>query len=238
MIPKIIHYCWLSKDPLPRRFQLFLDEWKMKLPQYEFVLWDFKQFDINSSNWVKQAFQAKKYAFAADYIRLYALYTYGGIYLALDVQLIKTFDDLLDEQFILGYESDKAAIEAGIMGAEKNALWVKDCLQYYKGKDFINKDGTFNTTPLPYILYSIIAERHNSYLAQIKSPDYFTAKSLLTRELCVTSNTYTIHHFAGSWTPRYSRLKKKLKECLGGHLTQTMINLKNRFLKMANRFLI
>lgn len=231
MIPKIIHYCWLSKDPLPRRFQLFLDEWKMKLPQYEFVLWDFKQFDINSSNWVKQAFQAKKYAFAADYIRLYALYTYGGIYLDLDVQLIKPFDDLLNEEFILGYESKKKSIEAGIMGAEKNALWVKDCLQYYEGKNFINQDGTFDMTPLPYILYSILSKKYESHLLHIKPFDYFTAKSLLTRELCITDNTYTIHHFAGSWTPWYSQLKKKIKECLGRHSTLTLINLKNFLLK-------
>ena len=227
MIPKIIHYCWLSEDPLPKQFQSFLNDWKKKLPSYVFILWNFTKFDINSSKWVQQAFVAKKYAFAADYIRLFALYTYGGIYLDLDVQLIKPFDDLLDRDFFLGYESEKKSIEAGIIGSKKNASWVKECLLYYEDKNFINPDGTYNTTPLPYILYSILSEKHNSILRDIFSPDYFTAKSLLTRELQITPNTYTVHHFAGSWTPWNVRIKKKVKELLGSRLTLLIIGLKN-----------
>lgn len=83
MIPKIIHYCWLSNDPLPSNFIKYLNGWKQLMPDYEFMLWNFDRFDKNSSNWVKEAFDNKKYAFAADYIRLYALYNYGGIYLDL-----------------------------------------------------------------------------------------------------------------------------------------------------------
>ena len=82
MIPKIIHYCWLSNDPIPENMQKWMSTWK-KLNGYEFILWNFDRFDINSSIWVKQAFNAKKYAFAADYIRAFALYNYGGIYMML-----------------------------------------------------------------------------------------------------------------------------------------------------------
>ena len=81
MIPKIIHYCWLSGEPIPWQLQICMASWKKYLPEYEFVMWDTQRFDINSLLWTKQAFEAKKYAFAADYIRLYAVYTYGGIYL-------------------------------------------------------------------------------------------------------------------------------------------------------------
>ena len=91
MIPKIIHYCWLSKDPIPKDMQMFIDGWYEKLPDYEFMLWDFNRFDIHSSQWVKEAFSKKKYAFAADYIRLYALYNYGGIYMDMDVEVLKSF---------------------------------------------------------------------------------------------------------------------------------------------------
>ena len=76
MIPKIIHYCWLSNDAVPQELQMYMATWKEKLPSYEFILWNFDRFDINSSLWVRQAFEAKKYAFAADYIRLYAVYNY------------------------------------------------------------------------------------------------------------------------------------------------------------------
>ena len=95
MIPKIIHFCWLSDDPYPKKIQFCLDTWKKKLPDYEIMLWDFNRFPKDKSVWVSEAFDARKYAFAADYIRFYALYNYGGIYLDSDVEVIKNFDDFL-----------------------------------------------------------------------------------------------------------------------------------------------
>lgn len=86
MIPKKIHFCWLSGDEFPPLIQYCIDTWEKVLPDYEIILWDTKRFDINSIAWVKEAFEAKKYAFAADYIRLYAVYTEGGIYLDSDVE--------------------------------------------------------------------------------------------------------------------------------------------------------
>ena len=234
MIPKIIHYCWLSGDTLPDKFQRFLSEWKEKLPDYEFMLWDLNRFDLDSCKWVAETFSVKKYAFAADYIRIFALYNYGGIYMDLDVQVIKSFDDLLDRQFILGYESNKKAIEAGIMGSEKEAPWLLSCLNYYEDKSFINVDGTYNTTPLPYILYSIISQKYKDFLPRILPFDFLTAKSLLTRELMITPNTYTVHHFAGSWTPWIHRFKKKLKEFLGKHVTLSIIFVKNKIMNLFN----
>jgi mannosyltransferase OCH1-like enzyme len=81
-----------------------MDSWKKHLPDYEFMWWNFERFDKNSSLWVKQAFESKKYAFAADYIRLHALYNYGGIYLDTDVEVLKSFDDLLDLPYFIGKE--------------------------------------------------------------------------------------------------------------------------------------
>lgn len=78
MIPKVIHYCWLSDEPYPDGILACIYSWKKYLPDYEFKLWNFKCFDIDSSQWVKTAFYAGKYAFASDYIRAYALYNYGG----------------------------------------------------------------------------------------------------------------------------------------------------------------
>ena len=95
MISKVIHLCWLSGDPYPEKIKKCIDSWKRVLSDYEIILWDTKRFDLDSSIWVKQAFEAKKYAFAADYIRFYALYHYGGIYMDSDVEVLKSFDDLL-----------------------------------------------------------------------------------------------------------------------------------------------
>ena len=74
MIPKIIHYCWLSNDPLPKDIQEYINSWKEKLPEYQIMKWDFSIFDKSSSKWVEQAFDQRKYAFASDFIRLYAVY--------------------------------------------------------------------------------------------------------------------------------------------------------------------
>ena len=117
MIPKVIHYCWLSGDPIPEKLQRCMDSWKKFLPDYEFVLWDLERFDIKTSQWVKEAFEARKYAFAADYIRLYAVYNYGGVYMDMDVEVVRPFDDLLASPYILGLESEKG-VEAGVFGAE------------------------------------------------------------------------------------------------------------------------
>ena len=32
MIPKIIHYCWLSNDPIPQKLKECMETWKEKLP--------------------------------------------------------------------------------------------------------------------------------------------------------------------------------------------------------------
>ena len=104
MIPKIIHLCWLSGDPYPPKIAKCLETWKKHLADYEIILWDTNRFDLNSSIWVRQAFEKKKYAFAADFIRFYALYHFGGIYLDSDVEVLKSFDDLLDLPYFMGVE--------------------------------------------------------------------------------------------------------------------------------------
>ena len=132
MIPKIVHYCWLSGDPYPEKIQYCINSWKKVIPDYEFVLWDTNKFPMDTCPWVKEAFEAKRYAFAADYIRLYALNQYGGIYLDSDVEVIKKFDNLLHLPYFVGNESFENRIECAAFGAEKGTLWVKDCLDYYK----------------------------------------------------------------------------------------------------------
>ena len=151
MIPKIIHLCWLSGDSYPPKISKCLSTWKKFLPDYEVILWDTKRFNLNSSIWVRQAFEKKKYAFAADYIRFYALYHYGGIYLDSDVEVLKSFDDLLDLPYFIGAEKAQTP-EAAIIGAEKGCDWIKLCLDYYKDRPFINEDGSLNIQTVPDIM--------------------------------------------------------------------------------------
>lgn len=225
MIPKIIHFCWLSNDPYPKDIQRCIDSWADKLPDYEIMHWNFDIFDIKKSQWVKEAFEAKKYAFAADYIRLYALYHYGGIYLDSDVEVLKTFDDLLDRPYFLCEEnSPRRLIEAAVMGAEKKSEWIGHCLNYYADRSFAQKDGSYDTKPLPDIITHILQEYYElNYIEglgdiedkekiNILPVDYFSPKKWDDATVYnVTTNTYCIHHFCGSWLPTKYRMKLKLK---------------------------
>ena len=206
MIPKIIHYCWLSGDAIPAKLQECMNSWKKHLPDYEFMLWDLSRFDINSTIWTKQAFKAKKYAFAADYIRLFAVYTYGGIYLDMDVEVVKSFDPLIDRHYILGFENSNG-VEAGIFGGEKGSYWLKDCLDYYKERSFVLSDNKYDTLPLPIIMYQSMSKYIDSM--EIFPNEYLTAKSYDTGIITITNNTYSIHHFAGSWLSEEARFSNE-----------------------------
>lgn len=212
MIPKIIHYCWLSNDPYPDSIQKCIDSWKKYLPDYEIILWNFNRFPKGKSKWVDQAFENRRYAFAADYLRLYALYNYGGIYLDSDVEVLKPFDDLLDLPYFIGQENTASGIEAATMGFEKKHPLMKAMLEYYEGKDFINQDGSYNDEALPYIIrrcietryeYKLIADTKefvdDASIMNILPVDWFSPKHWFTKEVCCTANTYSVHHFAASW---------------------------------------
>lgn len=198
MIPKIVHYCWLSNDPVPEELQIYMKSWKEKLPDYEFIKWDFSKFDKKSSIWVEEAFEHKKYAFACDYIRIYAVYNYGGIYMDMDMEVLKSFDDLLNNSTMFAYERpDHTWIEAGCFGAEKHNPFLKKCLERYEDRHFVKQDKSLDVLPLPRVMDEVI--RNNKLSVRAYPWTYFTAKSYDTGIESPDDTTYTIHHFAGSW---------------------------------------
>ena len=228
MIPKIIHYCWLSGDKYPDSIEKCITTWKEKLPDYEFILWDTAKFNLEDSLWVKQAFETKKYAFAADYIRLYAVYNYGGIYMDTDVEVVKSFNDLLELPYFIGTEGG-GIVEAGVFGAEPKTQWVGDCLEYYKNREFIKPDTTLDIRTLPSIMMEqigktkVVTEMNTDEEITYSSDspklmmfpvDYFCAKNQGTGIVTVTKNTYTIHHFAMSWISKKTTFLPNIKRSL------------------------
>ena len=164
----------------------------------------------------------KKYAFVADYVRFYALYNYGGIYLDSDVEVLKSFDNLLDLRYFIGKEKDSVGgIEAAIIGAEKGLPWIKQCLNYYEKKSFIDAFGEGRTTECPLVMRRTLTQNHN--LVDIHNiqewsdkpdviclfpADWFSPKSWKTLEIETTNNTYCIHHFSASWKASQLDYKK------------------------------
>ncbi|MBO4264022.1 MAG: glycosyl transferase [Bacteroidales bacterium] len=228
-IPKIIHYCWLSGDPVPKQLQLYMKSWQEVLPDYEFIKWDFTRFDKASSPWVSEAFDKRKYAFSADYIRMYALYTMGGIYLDMDVEVLKSFNDFLDEPYFLCFERDTPCPEMATFGAQKGCGWVGLMLEYYRDRHFVREDGTFDTLPLPQVTKNVLEShgyRFVPYADKADGPaddkaiyvrpyDFFSPKSCETEKINITPNTCSIHRFASSWTPWYHKAELRFWHALG-----------------------
>lgn len=238
MIPKIIHLCWLSGDPFPADIQKCLDSWKEQLPDYEVWVWDTKRFDIDSTVWTRQAFDAKRYAFAADYIRLYALYNYGGIYLDSDVLAYKNFDDLLSLPYFIGEDYD-GAFEAAVIGAEKGCQFIKDVLDYYDGRQFVLPDGTLDTLQLPLIFRKQLIRKgyhfhkRNGYgdlsldekVLTIFPKDYFNSRDAIGAHRY--RNSYCSHNFAGSWERKAKSKKDEIKSNLPRWILKTVLKVTN-----------
>lgn len=218
MISKVIHYCWLSGDQYPGVVQRCMKSWKQILPDYEFCLWDVERFDVNSSVWVKEAVACGKYAFAADYIRLYALYHFGGIYLDCDVEILKSFNELLKLPYFVGNENSKHGIEAAVIGAEKGCKWIGKCLEYYENRHFVTDNKMLSMNVLPEVMTNILTASYrfkdircaNEFCKSegviCRFPvDFFSPKSYVTKKIRITPNTHAIHHFAGTWQPWWKK---------------------------------
>ena len=221
MIPKVIHYCWFGGNPLPELAIKCIKSWKEYLPEYDIKEWNESNFNLNSFTFTREAYDAKKYAYVTDVVRLYALKTEGGIYMDTDVEILKNLDVFLKHTAFSGFESDKS-IPTGIMASEKNGAWASDMLIYYSDKKFIDKSGK----PILKTNVVVISEmmknkgiQLNNTLQEIQDyitfypSDYFCPKSPSNGEINLTVNSYCIHHFAGSWASPPSRsilLKQKL----------------------------
>lgn len=208
MIPKIIHYIWFSDSPeYPEDVVKCMNSWKEKMPDYEIKLWDAKDFDFSVCPYAQEAFQEKKYAFASDYVRLWALYNYGGIYLDTDIEVIKRFDELLDNKAFTGFE-DHNRVAAWIFGSEKGNPIFKEFMDDYDGRRFILGEGQYDTTPNPVPITKRLVEHGLQLNGEYQELDEITIYPMdyfcpfnPYRESgdCFTENAYANHHFNGAW---------------------------------------
>ena len=210
MIPKTIHYCWFSGDKKPKTIQTCIDSWKKIMPDYAIKCWDDRSFDFDSVPFVRDAINAKKYAFAADYIRLYALYTEGGIYMDSDVLVKKAFDPFLSNEFFSGTEAflinDDVhyRMEAAIMGAQKGHPFIKKCMSFYKENNFdlerLSKDFVMPAVISKYAEeYGYKYENRQQQLEGITIYPTSVFTNTLHKDTTNVNNLYAIHQNAGSW---------------------------------------
>ena len=217
MIPKVIHYCWFGRGKMPKLANKCIESWKKYLPEYEIMEWNEDTFDINMNTYVKEAYENKKFAFVTDYVRLYAMYNYGGIYMDTDVEVLKPLDQFLNNEAFSGFESSQF-IPTGIMASEKGFLLYKEFLDYYTDRHFIKPDGSQDMTTNVVIMTTIADKHglvHNGQKQVIDGwalypSDYFCPLNDATGKLEMTENTATIHWFAKSWLSEKKRRISKV----------------------------
>ena len=207
MIERNIHYVWLGDKPLPERFASFIDGWKKIFVGYNFIKWDEKTFDVESNEWVKKAIQEKNYSLAADVIRAWALLNYGGIYLDTDVEVLKSFDELVDSHdFFIGYETN-CWLGCAILGAKKGHPVLKEAYSRYQQpcpnlNAKSNMRCVLNFSASLQRLYGIRLDGKKKEIPDngiVLPRDYFFPKHYITKETKRTENSLCIHHYGAAW---------------------------------------
>ena len=222
-IPKVIHYCWFGKGKMPPLSEKCIESWKKFCPEYKIVCHNEDNFDISENQYAREAYEAGKWAFVSDYVRLKVLYEEGGIYLDTDVELIKPLDKLIENNGFMGFD-DCGLVSTGLgFASEAGNELVGALLRDYDDIPFVLPDGTFDLTPCPDRNTKTMAELGmdidgkdrffmgirmlpEEYLCPIK---YYTGKKV------ITENTYSIHHFCASWTSKTAKRTLFVKRLIG-----------------------
>ena len=229
MIPKKIHYCWFGGRPLPNSAIKCIDSWKKHCPDYELFRWDESNYDVAKSDYMREAYEAGKWAFVSDYARLDLVYQHGGIYLDTDVEIIRPFDNLLVDRAFMGFESENQVNLGQGFGAEAEHPLIGEMINLYDSLKFKLQDGSLNLTACPEYQTAVLKKNGLSGNqeqivgdAHIYPIEYFCPKSLETGKIHITENSYSIHYFDASWMTPKQRFHRKLAQMIGSTWTRRL----------------
>lgn len=255
MIPKVIHYCWFGRNPLPKSALKCITSWKKFFPDYEIKEWNEDNFDVNVIPYTKEAYEAKKYAFVSDYARFWILYQHGGIYFDTDVKVIKSFDEIIARGAFMGreagaylknicynYQGDGLAVAPGLgLGVNVGHPLYKEFLDIYDNLSFKNKDGSLNTKTIVSYTSEILVKHglgdDNQHPQNIEGiwiyPSNVFCPMDHTRggEVTMTPDTVSIHLYDASWSDHSSFqyklhiIKKILVRILGADFVEKLLKI-------------
>lgn len=236
MIPKIIHYCWFGKGPMPESALRCIESWHRFMPDYIYRLWNEENFSIDNWPYAKEAYECGKYAFVSDVARLQALSEEGGLYFDVDFMVLKPFDDLLSYRAFAGFEGSKYnPVMMGVLGSEPGGAWVTEQLDLYKGRHFLLNGKEDLTTNVKFITEQMKTRgfkpdgKEQEYLdLHIFPVDYFCPR-LTSGEYKKTENTYCESLMqASSWAS--GSWKSKILRYFSPSMRTKLIQMKRRIL--------
>ncbi len=236
MIPRKIHYCWFGCGEMPQLAKDCISSWHRYMPEWEYKLWNEDNFDVYSVPYTKEAYEAKKYAFVSDYVRLFALDKEGGVYFDVDFEVYKPFDDLLHWNAFAGFEGSKyAPLMMGVIASCLNGQWVKEQLDHYQGRHFVNNDGSLDlTTNVKFVTERM---KMNGFVQNGKEQDYkdlhvfpvdYFCPRQTTGEYFRTENTYCEHRGLDSWGGTENGWKAKIGKIVGTKNMVYLIKIKRK----------
>lgn len=213
MIPKVIHYCWFGRKPLPASAKMCIESWRNFFPDYEIREWNEDNFDVNIIPYTQQAYEARKYAFVSDYARFWILYHIGGLYFDTDVEVIKSFDKIISRGAFMGIEESafldgKPMVAPGLgLGVEAGHPFYKKMLNLYGDLIYKKSDGSFDDATI--VLYTtrellshglrVSDEPQEVDGIWIYPADYFCPMDSTTGITTFTERSVSIHHYDCSW---------------------------------------
>lgn len=233
-IPKIIHYCWVGGNPKPQSVLYCIESWKRCCPDYEIREWNERNYDFTKNEYMRQAYEAKKWGFVPDYARLDIIYEHGGIYLDTDVEMVRSFDHLLENQCFFGFEDTgdgENYVNCGHgFGAVPHHDAIRNARDLYAHLSFANADGSLNLLASPHYTtqslrqLGLVQENRDQELPGVRvyASDVLCPKNFRTGKLHQTARTVSIHHFTASWVDEKIKAEmehqKKIKNRFGNRL--------------------
>lgn len=242
MIPRIIHYCWFGGNPLPKLAEKCIKSWMKFCPDYQIIRWDESNYDVSLAPlYVRQAYEAKKWAFVTDYVRLQVVYENGGIYLDTDVELIKPLDSFLKHGAYFGFENAKYVATGLGFGAEKGNAVLMEMMEDYHDIPFVLKDGSFDLLACPYrntaVLDRMGLVANNSLQVLpgdilILPTTYLCPISFATGERHISKETVSIHWYTASWRTEDQKKWDKCRQYRRrlGDFIDRLVHLPNKML--------
>ncbi len=220
-IPKVIHYCWFGKGKMPPLAEKCIKSWKKYCPDYQIICHNEENFDVTENRYAREAYEAGKWAFVSDYVRLKVLFEEGGIYMDTDVELIKPLDPLISDGGYLGRD-DNGLLATGLgFACEKGNALIGHFLSDYDDIPFLLEDGKYDITPCPdrntqtMVKLGLKPDDQIFMGLRLLPEDYLCPMKYYTGKKIITKNTYSIHHFCASWTSKTAKRTLFIKRIIG-----------------------